>query len=314
MGSTCTAIGRVSKGLCVRTLMVSPAKINLGLSVVGRRPDGYHQIESVFWPLSLADTIEIEETERNSVAVQWATDAPVCQALPRMEENVVFKLLQNIPTKTQFRVSIQKRIPIGGGLGGGSSNAGAVLRFLKQNHLKQSTVEELALSLGADIPFFLDPVPTWVTGIGEKREPLRIQKSILDSWSFILIFPPVQCITKTVFKNFNTSGKRFSIATTFPIGKELNENDLLSYLSSAHNDLEHIVEQAEPVVGEVLRMLAKTAPIYSGLSGSGATCFAIYPSPVDAQKNLKDAQQFCRKYHCKSIIVETLKRTASSFI
>lgn len=151
----------------------SPAKINVGLKIVGRRADGYHLIESLFWPLDFADEILFSESAAPAVDMKWTQDVSCdhtpTPSLPESKDNLAMEAWQRANPSTSKRISIQKRIPMGAGLGGGSSNAGTVLRYLVGNSLLScEAAQRIAPQLGADVPFFLNPKPALVTGIGEQ--------------------------------------------------------------------------------------------------------------------------------------------------
>ena len=157
----------------------APAKINFGLRLVGRRADGYHEIESIFLPLDLADDLRLNlrrDTEpRVTLAVEQAAGTPEA-AVPTDDRNLAARaaraFLESARLAAAVDIRLAKRIPAAAGLGGGSSDAGAVLRTLAAafpDALSPDAVARLGLRLGADVPFFLDPRPALVTGVGERR-------------------------------------------------------------------------------------------------------------------------------------------------
>lgn len=176
-------------------MLKSPAKVNLGLQIVGRRSDGYHLLESLFWPLNFCDDIELEPAPSNSVELLWTSDAPVpFPSLLQNEGNLVGKLmLGNFgwKPKNPWRIVIRKRIPLGGGLGGLSANVGTVLRFFVENgELSLETAAQLCQRIGADVLFFLNPAPSWITGTGEKISRLKVSSELLHELFFLLLCFP----------------------------------------------------------------------------------------------------------------------------
>jgi len=155
--------------------LAAPAKLNLGLRVLGRRPDGYHEIESLFVPLDFGDGLHIRRRAGPGIVLRLGGEA--AQGVPTGRENLAWQAAQGFleAAGLDFGVALrlEKRIPAPGGLGGGSSDAGAVLRGLcALAPGRAEGVRGLALSLGADVPFFLDPRPALVEGVGERIQPV----------------------------------------------------------------------------------------------------------------------------------------------
>lgn len=293
MAEVYSALTAVDLGTaCFFMKLLSPAKLNLGLWIVGRRPDGYHLLESLFWPIDLFDEIEIEPSPTNLVAIENVD--------PR--DNTVFKLLEQNPKLGKWAVSIKKRIPMGAGLGGGSSNAGTILRyFVKSGLVTTNEAKEIALKLGADVPFFLNPVPSWVSGIGEICAPLDLERNTVESIKFLLIFPNIHCSTPIVFKRYKEMGQAFSIPPENRPSSSYTLENFAQFLQNSENALEQTVIQMEPVIKEGLQTLRDMKPVNAALSGSGSTFYATYLSDAQCEKNAKDVQQFCRKHHCRYI-------------
>ena len=291
----------------MRMELFSPAKINLGLSIVGRRTDGFHLLESLFWPLNFGDSIEISNGD-GRVRTQWDPMAPLqLTSPPAQSENIVTKVLGSISGfQNDLDITIFKKIPMGGGLGGGSSNAGTVLKHLLERRLvKIPEAEHWACQFGADIPFFLQNQPAWVTGVGEAVKPLEIDTVLLENLYFLLIIFPFGCETKKIFSSYKQDSCSFSNSVNpFPNGN-ITFLELVSFLKTANNDLEPIVSKLYPDIGKVLSKLAQQKCLYSGLSGSGSTCIAVFDSFEQREKTSQDLQSFFRINNCKSISAET---------
>lgn len=292
---------QVYKG--VGLILQSPSKVNVGLRVVGRRPDGYHLLESLFWPVDLSDEIEILREKKSSVSISWTEGAPIKSNLPETNQDSVSKMLLANPEIGNWKIKIRKRIPIGAGLGGSSSNAGTVLKFLvDEKRITAEQASKIALSIGADVPFFLNPAPTWIKGIGEIRTPIDLESR--DSrLIFHLILLSEPCITKDIFCAFRNSGAPFSDSTNVP--QRWNTDSLNSYFSNTGNDLERHAIQSVPLIAKVLDYLRSFGFPYVGLSGSGSTCFAVSNTDADRETISKDLQHFCRKYKCSYIEANT---------
>jgi len=177
---------------------MAPAKINLFLHVTGRRASGYHELQSVFRTLELADQLEIS-IKRGSPSI--TVDAPA--SLGRPEDNLVWRaasaFLQVTKSEWDVQIELDKRIPVGAGLGGGSSDAASVLLAL--NELSGGLVpavdlQEMALELGADVPFFLCGSDAWVEGVGEVITPIEMP----ERW-FLLVNPRVHVSTQEIFQS-----------------------------------------------------------------------------------------------------------------
>lgn len=291
----------------MRKRLLSPAKINLGLSIVGRRDNGFHSLESLFWPLSFGDLLEVEKgTGRTTLS--WSPDAPfTTDILPTENNNIVTAVLRALPeSESSWDVHINKSIPMGGGMGGGSSNVGTFLRYLKEKKiLSVLNLESWASQYGADIPFFLHSKPAWVSGIGEVITPLECTNAVLTQLHFLLIIFPFGCETQLIFKKYKESGKPFSNSQNpFP-DKTLTIESIRHYLKSAKNDLEPTATTLYPTIKKVLEKLRAEPCLYAGLSGSGATCFAVFESAELRQKTAQDLHDFFRTNNCKSISSQT---------
>jgi len=291
----------------MRKQVLSPAKINLGLSITGRQKNGFHCLESLFWPLNFGDTIEFTNGT-GRVLLNWAREAPyTSMQLPLENQNIVTKVLKALsPQSVSLDINIEKKIPMGGGMGGGSSNIGTVLKFLEEQQLVDNSDLVLwASQYGADIPFFLFSQPAWVTGIGENIQTLKCDADLLKNLYFLLILFPFGCETKLIFEKFRIEKTQFSESINpFPEGR-ISLELLKKYLNSAKNDLEQAVTTLYPLIQRVLERLRLQNCLYAGLSGSGATCFAIFETFEARQKTAQDLSDFFRDNNCKGVFTET---------
>ena len=169
--STAKVLNTRLKEVC----LFSPAKLNLGLRIVGRREDGYHLLESVFWPLAFGDTLTLSEGALGiALSAGWGPGAPKPSDLPKNSDNLVVRAARAAGTKN-MQMRLEKQIPLGAGLGGGSSNAGTFLKYIvDKNGMALNAAEQAAVALGADVAYFLSPEVCWVQGIGEKRAEIPI--------------------------------------------------------------------------------------------------------------------------------------------
>ncbi len=219
------------------------------------------------------------------------------------KNNTIIRTIELFPQFESLinKIFIKKKIPTQSGLGGGSSNAGTILRLIK-NIFPYASIEKAAQEIGSDVSFFLNPVPTWVTGTGDKTKRLEIQTELFRKITFLLIFPPFGASTKNIFSLFKN---KFSRSTNFFSKKKLTLRYFFKYLMVAKNDLEPIVINKFPFLAQVLEKLAETAPLFFSITGSGTTCFAIYESELKAKKSYKALYAFCRKNNCRSILAKT---------
>jgi len=244
------------------------AKINLYLHITGRREDAYHEIESLLVPVGLADDIEIIPSDKISLEVsgQFASAAGV-------DDNIVLKAA-NLLAKERHdlgaHIRLVKNIPTGAGLGGGSADAAAVLRGLNEIWGMGYSLDELAklgLKLGADVPFCVYDRPAIVSGIGEVIKPVND----LPDLPVLLVNPNISLPTKDVFNKYKEITSVFSDK-----GFDVNR-----YISG-HNDLESAAISICPAIKDVLNVLQKQKNVvFSRMSGSGATCFAVFESQKD---------------------------------
>lgn len=248
---------------------VSPAKINLFLRVTGRRPDGYHELATLMCPLRLADEIHIR-----------LNDGPltvVCNhpGVPDGEANLAHKaarlFLKAADIAAGADIVIRKRIPVAAGLGGGSSNAAAVLAALNDHFgrpLPPRAVADLAVSIGADVPFFLFGAPALATGIGEILSPF----AHLPPFHVVLLSPPYGLSTAAVYKNLNLAlTKCKKIHKSYPL--ERQDFDATRHLC---NDLEDVAVSMHPDIQEAKATLLNHGAAGALMSGSGPTVFGLF--------------------------------------
>lgn len=269
----------------------APAKVNLGLRIVGRRDDGYHEIESLFAPLDLADGLGLRVThaEAAHVALRVAEGG---NGVPGGRENLAQRAaeawLERAGIAARVEIALTKRTPVAAGLGGGSSDAATVLRGLARafpDALGADAVRAVALSLGADVPWFLDPSPAWVAGVGERREPAEG----LPSLALLLANPGVPLATAEVYRAYDALVPRpdREARPRLPLGDATRSPEALAAL--VRNDLEPAAVRLCPAVGRLRERLRGLGPLAVGMSGSGATLFAVFPdreAAEDAQARL----------------------------
>jgi 4-diphosphocytidyl-2-C-methyl-D-erythritol kinase len=249
----------------------SHAKINWSLRVLGKRGDGFHDLETLFQTISLHDTLTIERAERMAIRSSDPT-------IPSDERNLVWKAARAMQLRCgapAVTVDIEKRIPAGGGLGGGSSNAAATLRAIDVLFALRTPVDllsEIALQLGSDVPFFLTGGTAYATGRGEKLVPLGPLAAI----PLLLIVSPQRVQTGEAFALLSATPR----APSDPLGLErvraMVESDLLEYRDLLVNDFEPPVFARLPRLSDLKRRLYDSGAGWAGMTGSGSTMVGAY--------------------------------------
>ncbi len=255
----------------------APAKINLTLRVLGRRADGYHELESLVAFADLADTLTLQLGEATALDVF----GPFANASGNSSDNLVLKALsalgQRVDGLTAGHFRLEKKIPVAAGIGGGSADAAAALRLLARANgiaADDARLMDAARAAGADVPACLASKPCIMRGIGEKLAPRDLPRL-----SAVLVNPGVALATREVFAQFSTgSGNKPPLGN---VPQDLKA--LVAYLERYDNDLETPAIACAPVIEDVLAEL-HDAPgsLLVRMSGSGATCFALFPSAGEA--------------------------------
>ena len=261
----------------------APAKINLTLRVIGRRADGYHELESLVAFADVGDRLTLAPGAELSLAV----GGPRAALAGADADNLVLKaaraLAERVPGIVLGAFQLEKNLPVAAGLGGGSADAAAALRLLAQaNHLAPDDprLHAAALATGADVPVCLDPRPRLMRGIGEiLSEPLD-----LPPLQAVLVNPGVALATKAVFAGWSPSAKAAAPLDTMALAKAAGHEQFLQLLTTQPNDLEGAAMTLAPAIAEVLAALrALPGCGLARLSGSGATCFGLFASATAVQ-------------------------------
>jgi 4-diphosphocytidyl-2-C-methyl-D-erythritol kinase len=258
-----------------KMLFQAPAKINLCLHVLGRREDGYHELAMVMQRVSLCDDVFIDVGDSGSVSVRCAG-----VVLSEGEDNIAARaaklLLERAGLNCAVDIEIVKRIPVAAGLGGGSSDAAAVLMGLNEMldvGLSGADLQELGAQLGADVPFFIYGGPAWATGTGTNLRPL----ASLPAAAYLLVNPGFGVSTSTVYQSLQlTKGGRLANLPRFSV---TTIDDLCAAL---HNDLECVVMENYSEILDIKQALVAAGALGTLMSGSGATVFGVFESFSEA--------------------------------
>ncbi|MFP3343582.1 4-(cytidine 5'-diphospho)-2-C-methyl-D-erythritol kinase [Halomonas sp. SIMBA_159] len=260
-----------------RTLTLpAPAKLNRMLHIVGRRQDGYHELQTLFQIIDLCDSLSF--TLRQDGVIQLTTPIDGVAHDDNLIVRAAKLLQQHSSTSLGASITIDKHLPMGGGLGGGSSNAATVLVGLNQlwqlGH-RPTTLAALGLTLGADVPVFVKGHSAWAEGVGE-----QLTQATLDTPWFVVIHPGVSVSTPAIFQDPELT--RDSLPITMA-------RALQGGVVEWRNDCEAIVRKRYPPIAEALDWLAQYAP--SRLTGTGACLFAAFDSQEAAQTVAEQANQ-----------------------
>jgi 4-diphosphocytidyl-2-C-methyl-D-erythritol kinase len=268
----------------------APAKINLSLRVVGKRRDGYHLLDTIMVPVSLYDEIEIRKIRRASKKKEAADglirvtcDHPL---VPGGEKNIAHRaarlLMQWARSEQPVHIHIRKQIPVGAGLGGGSTDAAATLiglNRLLRLRLSPAKLEKMALSVGADVPFFIRSRPARARGIGERLDPIR---KLARFW-LVIVYPGFPVSTARVFNNYRSTLTKSLVNTSIP--SSLESFDKLPGL--LFNDLESVTFGCYPRLSLIKARLLHEGAAGGLMSGSGSSVFGVFASKRQAARALR---------------------------
>ena len=265
----------------------APAKINLRFRVLAREASGYHQVETVLGALDWGDRIRVE-WDPSGAGVGLQVTGPEADGTGPEEENLASRAARSFLAASSsgggVRISLEKVIPAGAGLGGGSADAGLVLRALNElvpEPLARDRLLKVAGGLGADVPFFLSPTP-FALGWGRGDRILSLEPP--SPAPVLLALPVARVETRWAYGLLGGEGERRVVhpgGFLFEPG-ELSQWQALATLAT--NDFEVVILPRFPVVGDVSKALAETGPILSLLSGSGSALFAVYSQEAEAQE------------------------------
>jgi 4-diphosphocytidyl-2-C-methyl-D-erythritol kinase len=251
-------------------------KINLGLHITGKRPDGFHELETVFYPVPLTDILEVVSATR----LQFQSTGLDIPGNPA--SNLCLKayqlLKEDFPQLPPVQMHLHKIIPMGAGLGGGSADGAFALTLMNEKYQLNLTTNQLmayAAKLGSDCPFFIMNAACYATGRGELLTPINLD---LSGYRFVIVHPGIHINTKWAFEQIKPSLPTRSIKEIIQLPIE----DWKHYLS---NDFEAPIQQNYPTIEAIKLALYKDGALYASMSGSGSAVFGIYPMNATIQLN-----------------------------
>lgn len=279
-------------------MLVFPCcKINLGLNVISHRPDGYHDLETVFYPIPLHDNLEVNTDHRSPRPYTWHQTGLQIEGDP--EHNLVVRVLNQLLETYPHQIPpveiwLHKRIPAGAGLGGGSSDAASMMRLLNEQYelgMDDAEMEFRLSHLGADCAFFNRGVPAFATGIGDQLMPINLT---LAGWNLVLVKPNIHVSTREAFSYVTPHRPETSLLQALSRPVE-------DWRDTVVNDFETSVFRHHPEISAIKMTLYDMGATYASMTGSGSSVFGLFHSrQPEAQEIFKN----CFVYETRLKIIE----------
>ncbi|WP_417009046.1 4-(cytidine 5'-diphospho)-2-C-methyl-D-erythritol kinase [Bacteroides congonensis] len=279
-------------------------KINLGLSITEKRPDGYHNLETVFYPVALEDALEIRTLPKASLSEASLSEASLSEADKKItlhqygmeiagtpEDNLVAKAYSLLDKEFHLppvEIHLYKHIPSGAGLGGGSSDAAFMLKLLNEQfhlNLSEEQLEIYAATLGADCAFFIKNKPVYAEGIGNIFSPIELS---LKGYQIMIVKPDVFVSTREAFANIHPHHPEHPV-------KEVIRRPVAEWKDTLINDFEASVFPQHPVIGEIKEELYNQGALYASMSGSGSSVFGLFAPDAALPEIAWKTGAFCFK-------------------
>ncbi len=268
------------------------AKINLVLNVVERRPDGYHNLQTVFYPVQIKDALEVQKMDEGFPS-DYDCDLKVTNIMIEGDEqkNLVVKaynlMKQDFPTLPRMHAHLWKGIPTQAGMGGGSSDCAYMIRAINELaalKLSDEQMPDYAARLGADCPFFIKSKPCYAEGIGEKMQPIDLD---LSAWYIAVVRPDIPVSTKEAFSRIKPHYPEVNC-------KETVLKPVETWKETLVNDFEESVFALYPAIGKVKEELYKMGATYAAMSGSGSALFGLFKEkPLTLEEQFPDMFTYC---------------------
>ncbi len=268
------------------------AKINLGLNITEKRPDGYHNLETIFYPINLQDALEVTRLKDSDKEYDLHVSGTTLDGSPA--DNLVIKayllLKQDFPQMLAIDVHMYKHIPVGAGLGGGSSDAAFMIKLLNEKFtlgLTDEQMEAYAARLGADCAFFVRNKAVFASGIGNIFEPIELS---LKGWHIVLVKPDIFVSTKEAYALVKPQAPALSL-------KDIVRQPVETWKDTMVNDFEKSVFAKHPAIAAIKDKLYDMGAVYASMSGSGSSVFGLFKEPVENVEE-KFCGCFCRQREC----------------
>ena len=251
-------------------------KINLGLHILQKRSDGFHDLETVFYPIALQDALEIIQHPHPSTDIEFSASGLKVDG--NFSDNICVKayhlLKKDFPELPAIKMHLHKTIPMGAGLGGGSANGAFTLTLLNKKFnlgLSEQTLIKHALELGSDCPFFIKNTPCYATGRGEFLESLAVD---LSAYRLVIINPQIHINTGWAFSQIIPSSDKSSL-------KEIIAQPIEQWKDCLKNDFENPVCKKYPAINECKTALYNAGALYTSMTGSGSTVYGIFQKQAE---------------------------------
>lgn len=268
------------------------AKINIGLYVTERRPDGYHNLETVFYPIPLQDVLETKPLK--GLDAPYVLQVVGAENIGPSDKNLVVRVYRSLAEEFHLPaldIYLHKRIPTGAGLGGGSSDAAYMMKMLNEEYelgLTDKAMEQRLADFGADCPFFVREEPTLATGIGNIFSPINIS---LKGLTLLLVKPDTFVSTREAYSGIAPKQPEINL-------REALANPISTWRHTVSNDFERSVFATHPHLAAIKQTLYDMGAIYAAMSGSGSTLFGLFPHPVEeAGRVFADCFVFQERLH-----------------
>jgi 4-diphosphocytidyl-2-C-methyl-D-erythritol kinase len=258
------------------------AKINIGLYITSKRTDGYHNLETVFYPIPLKDVLEVVTTSNDKASEGCNLYLYGNKVEGDVNDNLVvkaYRLLRKDYTMPSVDIHLYKKIPSGAGLGGGSADAAYMLRLLNELfelNISKEKLQSYAIELGADCPIFIQNVPSFAEGIGEILSPISVS---LSGYKLIIVKPNIYISTREAFANIKPKSPRYNLHES--IKRPIEEwKDIIA------NDFEASIFPRHPELADIKNTLYSQGAVYASMSGSGSSLYGIFPNDIKPDKEV----------------------------
>jgi 4-diphosphocytidyl-2-C-methyl-D-erythritol kinase len=264
-------------------IVFPPAKINIGLYITEKRPDGFHNIETIFYPIPFCDALEFLESEDQTISDSLVVTGE--KSIGKPEDNLVFKAVKKLRERKDFpilKIHLHKVIPPGAGLGGGSSNAAFMLKGV--NHffgldMSNEELKEIAIEVGSDCPFLIDAVPSFASGRGEILKPLKSKP--LDKHYIVLVNSGIGINTKAAYMNCRPAPATVSLNSVF------DNVPITQWKDIVKNDFDKYAFGEAPLIAKFIKEMYLSGAVFSLMSGSGSTVYGIFKNKPQLSELLK---------------------------
>jgi len=259
------------------------AKINLGLRIIEKRPDGYHNLETVFYPIGLKDALELVPNTHKTDYSLSVNDLNETDKAGDLENNLVTKAFRLIQSKYSLQSAdffLHKAIPTGAGLGGGSSDAAFTLKLINETNrlgITETELEKISAHLGADCAFFIKNKPIFASGIGTVFENIALS---LKGYYLILVKPNIHVSTAEAYSLVHPAKPELSL-------KNVLTNPVSTWKDTVVNDFEASVFERHPQIRDIKEQMYLNGAVYASMSGSGSSVFGLFTTPVDLRQYFK---------------------------